>query len=83
MIGLVAGWLAGKIVTGRGFGISANMLVGIVGAFFGAWLFHQLGVNIGVGFLSAIISATAGAVVLLEAIKLAKSPFGKFESLIR
>ncbi|HWE71584.1 MAG TPA: GlsB/YeaQ/YmgE family stress response membrane protein [Stellaceae bacterium] len=72
LIGLVAGWLAGKIVAGRGFGIIADILVGIVGAVVGAWIFRQLGIFIGPGIVSAIISATIGAVILLGLIRLIK-----------
>jgi uncharacterized membrane protein YeaQ/YmgE (transglycosylase-associated protein family) len=72
LIGLVAGWLAGKIVTGRGFGFLGNILVGVIGAFIGAWLFRELGIFVGFGLFSAIVSATVGAVVLLGAIKLIK-----------
>lgn len=72
VVGLVAGWLAGKIVTGRGFGFFGDIVVGIVGAFVGSWLFRELGIFVGFGLLSAILSATIGAVVLLGLIKLIK-----------
>jgi uncharacterized membrane protein YeaQ/YmgE (transglycosylase-associated protein family) len=72
LIGLIAGWLAGKIVTGRGFGVIADIVVGIVGAFVGAWIFRHLGIFIGPGLISAIVSATVGAVVLLGVIRLIK-----------
>jgi uncharacterized membrane protein YeaQ/YmgE (transglycosylase-associated protein family) len=66
-IGLIAGWIAGRIVTGNGFGLVADILVGIVGAFFGGWLFRHAGIYIGAGLISSIISATVGAIVLLGA----------------
>ena len=72
LIGLVAGWLAGRIVTGKGFGLFADILVRIVGAFFGGWLFRHVGIYIGFGLIGSIISATIGAVVLLGTIKLVK-----------
>ena len=65
LVGLVAGWLAGKLVAGGGFGLIADIAIGIVGAFIGTWLLPQLGVHIGSGVISAIIVATIGAVILL------------------
>ena len=64
LIGLVAGWLAGLIVQGTGFGLIADICIGIVGALIGSWLFPQLGIHIGEGMVSAIIAATVGAVLL-------------------
>ena len=54
-VGLVAGWLAGKIVRGTGFGIIGDILVGIAGAFIAALLFPKLGIHIGTGIVSEII----------------------------
>ena len=65
LVGLVAVWLAGKLVAGGGFGLIADVAIGIVGAFIGTWLLPQLGVRIGSGVVSAIIVATIGAVILL------------------
>ena len=65
VIGAVAGLLAGLLVRGGGFGLIGDIVVGIVGAFFGGWLLPQLGINLGVGYVPVIISATIGAVVLL------------------
>jgi uncharacterized membrane protein YeaQ/YmgE (transglycosylase-associated protein family) len=65
LVGLVAGWLAGKIVQGTGFGIVGDMVVGVVGAFFGTWLLARFGIFIGGGMIAAIINATIGAIVLL------------------
>jgi len=65
LIGAVAGWLAGMIVKGGGFGLVGDIVVGIVGAFAGGWLLPRLGIFFGVGIVSAIVSATIGAVVLL------------------
>ena len=67
---LVAGWLAGKIVEGSGFGLIGDMAVGIVGPLIGSWLMPRLGVHIASGILSAIIVATIGAVVLLVIVRL-------------
>jgi uncharacterized membrane protein YeaQ/YmgE (transglycosylase-associated protein family) len=65
IVGVVAGWLAGKITRGTGFGLIADLCIGIVGAFIGNWLFAQLGISLGGGIVAQIISATIGAVVLL------------------
>ena len=65
LIGAIAGWLAGQIVQGTGFGLIADIALGIVGAFIGTWLLPQLGIRIGTGIVAAIIAATIGAVVLL------------------
>lgn len=63
-IGALAGWLAGQIMKGRGFGVIGNIIVGIVGAVLGGFLFGLLGITTG-GLLGAIIMATIGAVILL------------------
>jgi uncharacterized membrane protein YeaQ/YmgE (transglycosylase-associated protein family) len=65
LVGAVAGWLAGTIVKGGGFGLLGDIIVGILGAFFGGWLLPQLGVSLGAGIISVIASATIGAIVLL------------------
>lgn len=65
LIGAIAGWLAGQIVQGTGFGLVADIALGIVGAFIGTWLLPQLGIRLGTGIAAAIIAATIGAVLLL------------------
>jgi uncharacterized membrane protein YeaQ/YmgE (transglycosylase-associated protein family) len=65
IIGAVAGFLAGLIVKGYGFGVVGNIVVGIVGAILGGWLMPRLGLFTGGDLVGQIISATAGAVVLL------------------
>jgi len=70
-IGALAGWLAGNIMKGSGFGIIGNIVVGIVGAVLGGFLIGLLGF-IAVGLIGAIISATVGAIVLLYIVSLAK-----------
>jgi len=72
VIGAIAGWLAGKIVEGAGFGLIIDIIVGIVGAFIGGWLAGVLGIHIGGGLISSIIVALIGAVVLLFALRLVK-----------
>ena len=69
IIGAIAGWLAGLITKGGGFGLIVDILVGIVGAFVGGWLASMLHINIGSGFIGSIIGAVIGAVVLLFAIR--------------
>jgi uncharacterized membrane protein YeaQ/YmgE (transglycosylase-associated protein family) len=64
LIGLVAGWLAGKFMKGQGFGLIGNMVVGVIGAFLGGFLFGVLGISAG-GLIGSIITATAGAMALL------------------
>jgi uncharacterized membrane protein YeaQ/YmgE (transglycosylase-associated protein family) len=71
LIGALAGWLAGKIMKGRGFGILGNMLVGVVGAFIGGFLFRAVGLA-AYGLVGSLITATVGAVVLLFLIGLVK-----------
>ena len=75
-VGLVAGWLAGHIVQGTGFGIAGDIVIGIVGAYVGGWLLPQLGFQLGAGMLTAIINATIGAVVLLLVIGLVRGAGG-------
>ena len=72
LVGAIAGWLAGLIVRGIGFGLIGNIVVGIVGAFIAAWLLPRLGIVIGGGIVASIINATIGAVVLLVIIGLIK-----------
>lgn len=70
LIGAVAGWLAGLVVKGGGFGLFGDIAIGIVGAFIGGWLLPRLGVNLGSGLVPVIASATLGAVVLLLILRL-------------
>jgi uncharacterized membrane protein YeaQ/YmgE (transglycosylase-associated protein family) len=70
LVGGIAGWLAGLIVRGFGFGILGNIVVGIVGAFLASWLLPMAGIHIGVGIVGAIIHALIGAVILLVIIGL-------------
>ena len=72
LIGAIAGWLAGQIVKGFGFGLLGNIVVGIVGAFVAGSIFPVIGRGFGGGILGSIIHATLGAVILLFLIKLVK-----------
>ena len=72
LIGAVAGWLAGQIVSGFGYGLLGNIVIGIVGAFIAGYLLPRVGFSIGSGILGSILNATLGAVILLVIIKLVK-----------
>jgi uncharacterized membrane protein YeaQ/YmgE (transglycosylase-associated protein family) len=73
VVGLIAGWLAGKIMKGSGFGIIGDLIVGIIGAFIGAWLWGLLHLPLlGNFWVNAIVTATVGAVVLLFILRLIK-----------
>jgi uncharacterized membrane protein YeaQ/YmgE (transglycosylase-associated protein family) len=64
VIGLIAGWLAGKLSRGRGYGCITDIVLGIIGSFIGGWIFVKLGV-FGGGFLYSLAAATVGAIVLV------------------
>ena len=72
LIGLIAGWLAGVLVRGGGFGVIGDIVVGVLGALLGGFLFRSLGLFPGGGLLSAILVATIGAVVLIFIVRLIK-----------
>jgi uncharacterized membrane protein YeaQ/YmgE (transglycosylase-associated protein family) len=72
IVGAVAGWLAGLIVKGFGFGLIGNIIVGIIGALIAGWLLPRIGIVIGGGFVAAVINALIGAVILLLVIRLVK-----------
>jgi uncharacterized membrane protein YeaQ/YmgE (transglycosylase-associated protein family) len=71
VIGLVAGWLASRIMRGGGFGLVGDLIVGVIGAFLGGWLFNLLGISLG-GILGALVTALIGAIVLLYLLRLIK-----------
>lgn len=70
IIGALAGWLSGKIMEGRGFGLLGNVIIGILGAFLAGMIFPALGFSLGSGFFSAVLHSTIGAVILLFVIGL-------------
>jgi len=76
LVGLFAGWLAGQIVQGTGFGIVGDLLIGIVGAFIGSWVLPRLGIHLGSGIVAAIVNATVGALILLLLIRLVRGGGG-------
>lgn len=65
IIGGVAGWLAGSLIKGGGFGLIGDIVVGIIGAIIGGWLAGALGINIGSGLIASLVTATAGAALLI------------------
>jgi uncharacterized membrane protein YeaQ/YmgE (transglycosylase-associated protein family) len=72
LIGALAGWLAGIVVRGGGFGLIGDIVVGVIGSFIGGWLFGLLHIAHGSGFLGSVIGAFAGAVVLLLVLRLVR-----------
>jgi uncharacterized membrane protein YeaQ/YmgE (transglycosylase-associated protein family) len=75
-VGIIAGWLAGRVMEGGGFGLIGDLLVGLVGAFIGDWLLPRLGIHLGVGIVALIVNAFIGAVVLLLLLRLLNGGFG-------
>jgi uncharacterized membrane protein YeaQ/YmgE (transglycosylase-associated protein family) len=71
-VGLVAGWLAGKVVRGTGFGIIGDIVVGIGGALVASFLFPKLGIRLGTGLVSEIVYSAIGAVILLLVVRLVR-----------
>jgi uncharacterized membrane protein YeaQ/YmgE (transglycosylase-associated protein family) len=72
IVGAIAGWLAGMVVKGGGFGLIGDIIVGIVGAVIAGWLLPQLGFALGAGIVGSIIDAFIGAVILLIILRLVK-----------
>jgi uncharacterized membrane protein YeaQ/YmgE (transglycosylase-associated protein family) len=68
LIGLIAGWLAGKVTRGSGFGVVADIVIGVLGAFIGGYLFRLVGVVAG-GTIGSVIVATVGAIVLVYVVR--------------
>ncbi len=72
LVGLIAGWLAGVLVKGGGFGVLGDIVVGILGALVGGFLFRFFGLSAGGGFLGSIFVATIGAIVLIVLLRIIK-----------
>ena len=70
IVGIAAGWLAGKVVRGTGFGLIGDLLVGVAGAFVASWLFPRFGIHLGTGIISEIIFSALGAIILLLIVRL-------------
>jgi uncharacterized membrane protein YeaQ/YmgE (transglycosylase-associated protein family) len=71
LVGLIAGWLAGQVMKGGGYGVIGDMIVGVIGALIGGWLFGLLGIHAG-GLIGSIIVAFVGAVVLIAVLRALK-----------
>ena len=72
VVGAIAGWLAGLIVKGGGFGLLGNIVIGIIGAVVAGWLLPYLGIHLGTGIIAAIIDSAIGGVIVLVIISLVK-----------
>jgi uncharacterized membrane protein YeaQ/YmgE (transglycosylase-associated protein family) len=77
IVGIVAGWLAGRVMEGGGFGLIGDLIVGLIGAFIGDWLLPRIGVHLGSGIISLILNAFIGAVVLLLLLRLVGGGWGR------
>ncbi|MGZ5477469.1 MAG: GlsB/YeaQ/YmgE family stress response membrane protein [Thermoanaerobaculia bacterium] len=71
LIGLIAGWLAGQVMKGGGFGVVGDMIVGVIGALLGGWLFAVMGISAG-GLIGSLITAFVGAVILIFLLRVIK-----------
>ncbi len=76
VVGIIAGWLAGRVMEGGGFGLIGDLIVGLLGAFIGDWLLPRLGIHLGAGIVALIINAFIGAVVLLLILRLVGGGWG-------
>jgi uncharacterized membrane protein YeaQ/YmgE (transglycosylase-associated protein family) len=72
IVGLIAGWLAGQVMKGGGYGLIGDMIVGVIGAIFGGWLFGRLGIGVGYGLIGSIIVAFIGAIILIAILRMIK-----------
>ena len=72
VVGLIAGWLAGQVMKGGGYGVVVDIILGILGGFLGGWIFGQLGLGAGGGMVGSIIVAFIGAVILVGITRLIK-----------
>lgn len=71
VIGIIAGWLTGKLMRGAGYGILMDLILGLIGAVIGGWIFGQLGI-LSYGFLGSLAAATVGAVILVAIVRLVR-----------
>ena len=76
IVGIIAGWLAGKVVRGSGFGLIGDAAVGIVGGFVGEWFSHRFGIHFGSGIIGLIINAALGAIVVLVILRVVGAGIG-------
>jgi uncharacterized membrane protein YeaQ/YmgE (transglycosylase-associated protein family) len=75
LVGVVAGWLAGKITRGSGYGLIGDLIVGLIGAFVGDWLLPQLGIHLGAGIVALVVNALLGAIILLFLLRILSGGF--------
>ena len=71
-VGIVAGWLAGKVVRGTGFGLIGDLVVGVIGAFLATLIFPRIGIRLGTGLVSEIVFSALGAIILLLIVRLVR-----------
>jgi uncharacterized membrane protein YeaQ/YmgE (transglycosylase-associated protein family) len=83
LVGIVAGWLAGHVIRGGGFGLIGDLIIGLIGAFIGDWLLPRLDIHLGVGIVASIVNAFVGAVILLLILRLFNSGWGRRRRWIR
>jgi uncharacterized membrane protein YeaQ/YmgE (transglycosylase-associated protein family) len=69
VIGIAAGWLAGQVMKGSGYGLLGDLIIGAIGGYIGGWLFGKLGIATGSGPIGAIITATVGAILLIIVVR--------------
>ena len=74
-VGLIAGWLAGKVVRGTGFGLIGDLIVGVAGALVASLLFPRLGITLGTGIVREILYSAIGAIILLLVVRLVRGRF--------
>jgi uncharacterized membrane protein YeaQ/YmgE (transglycosylase-associated protein family) len=73
VVGLIAGWLAGQVMKGGGYGVAVDIILGILGGIVGGWVFGALGIGAGSGMIGSVIVAFVGAVILVGITRLLKS----------
>jgi uncharacterized membrane protein YeaQ/YmgE (transglycosylase-associated protein family) len=73
VVGLIAGWLAGQVMKGGGYGVVVDIILGMLGGIVGGWVFGTLGIGAGGGMLGSIVVAFVGAVILVGITRLLKS----------
>jgi len=69
VVGIAAGWLAGQVMKGSGYGLLGDLIIGAIGGYIGGWLFGKLGIAAGSGPVGAIITATVGAILLIVVLR--------------
>jgi uncharacterized membrane protein YeaQ/YmgE (transglycosylase-associated protein family) len=72
LIGMIAGWLAGQFMTGKGFGVIGDIIIGVIGALIGGLLFQKIGIMPGSGLIGSLIVATTGAIIFLYGLRMVK-----------